>query len=367
MNTSKKNSFAKLLSFLLLAVLLISIICFAVSGWQAEPQQNSGDSNGLTPDDTLNLESNGNGSNTDIPTSSDPIEEKYYNTVTGLEITKERYNTSPLAFLIDSRANYYGISRADVCIEIPTEKDSRLLFYTTDYSSLWKIGALTHTRDYINVTANFLGVPIFFYQNDSITNYGNNIAPLISLDLSLFKDSFYKESSLFYTNKNMISSVFRSESEDAPQYLYKSAPFVFTSEDVTGTIKAIDVIIPYSQDNVTHLVYSEEENAYLYKKNNTACLDRLTGDELYYKNVFILLAKSTTHESLEGAELVLDTAGGGKGYYMSNGKMIEFFWSVDETGELKFASLSQEPLEVTRGNSYIAYYKSFDYEKITIS
>ena len=86
-------------------------------------------------------------------------------------------------------------------------------------------------------------------------------------------------------------------------------------------------------------------------------MDMLSGKNISYKNVFILFADSTTYEKSGGSELVVDIISGGRGYYISNGRYVEFTWSTDVSGALSFLTLSGEKLKVNPGNNYFAYYK----------
>ena len=95
-------------------------------------------------------------------------------------------------------------------------------------------------------------------------------------------------------------------------------------------------------------------------------MDMLTGQNIAYKNVFLLFADSTTYEKAEGSELVIDIASGGKGYYASNGTYTEFIWKTDVSGTLQFFTLSGEILKVNPGNSYISFYKSSNASKVTL-
>ena len=87
-------------------------------------------------------------------------------------------------------------------------------------------------------------------------------------------------------------------------------------------------------------------------------MDMLTGENIAFKNVFILFSNATTYENSDGTELVIDTVAGGRGYYISNGGLTEFVWSTNKSGELVFKNLMGEILQVNCGNAYIAYYKA---------
>ena len=91
----------------------------------------------------------------------------------------------------------------------------------------------------------------------------------------------------------------------------------------------------------------------------------LDGKVASYKNVFVLFADMITYETSAGTESIVNTAGGGSGYYATGGKLIEIRWSVGQNGELVFKDLSGAKLVVNRGNSYVGYYKSSDSQSVT--
>ena len=165
----------------------------------------------------------------------------------------------------------------------------------------------------------------------------------------------------------MIELAKGKKSEAQLDVFYKSAPFDFCeSASFRGTATASTVIIPFSDKNETELYYHEKSGKYLYYKSANRKMDMLTGENVSYKNVFVLFADSTTYEKSEGSELVMDVASGGKGYYASEGTYTEFLWSTDVSGALNFYTLSGEKLKVNPGNSYICYYKSSALSKVTV-
>ena len=93
----------------------------------------------------------------------------------------------------------------------------------------------------------------------------------------------------------------------------------------------------------------------------------LNGKNIAYTNLFILFVNTTTYETFNGTELVLDNVSGGSGYYVSNGHATEIRWSMNEAGELEFKSLNGEILSVNRGNAYVGYFKASESLKIKIS
>lgn len=377
MKTSKTNGLSRLLSFLLIAILLICTVGFAVNGWQSNP--NDEPDSGEVGDKTDKTDENTDGSqdSTDqndtqnqLPPDSDnsppPIETpKFYNTITGLEIEETASFTTPLGFVLDPSAPLYGVSNCDLAIEFPVEDGTtRLLTYTTDSSLLWKIGSLTSTRAFISGMSNFFGGVVISYGNDDVVKYSAWDTSKIELDISKYSNSYYIENTLYvYTSRDLITGVLNN-SNTLSKNVYKSAPFEFSDDCVTGAREASSVMIPYSATSEVSLYYSEQSEKYLYFKSGNRKMDMLTGKNVSFTNLFILFSNATTYEKAEGTELVIDTTSGGNGYYISHGYSTEIKWSINENGELIFKTLSGEKLTVNRGTSYIGYFKASNSSKV---
>ena len=378
MTPQKLTGFHKFVCFVIVAIIVILVIGFVANGWKAnENIPGSGDvgnstddtdetliNNGTNNDDTLNNNGSENNTGENPPDSeSKPQKEPtiYKHLLTGLEISKERYDCVPLAAVINPNAPSYGVSNADIVIEFPIEDGTtRMVVYDSSEQTLWKIGAIMPTRKFISAISNFFGGIIISYASDDKIEYDIGHQSSFVLDISKHQDCYYKENAeLVYTTENMLETAKLNTQNYQPIYQYKAAPYDFyeTSTSV-GTVSASAIIIPHSDKSGTELYYNEKSGEYLYYKSSTPKTDMLTGKSLSYKNVFILFANSTTYEKAEGNQLVVDIFSGGKGYYASNGNYIEFVWKTTPTGELSFFTLSGEKLKVNPGNGYFTYYKS---------
>lgn len=371
MKSLKKGAFNKLASFLLIAVLLICIVGFAASGWQSTQEiEPDSSENGDTADNTdENTDGNSSGEDNLVEEENQntPPKEEYINLITGGKVTEQESNTIPLGFVVDSSSPLYGISTSDITIEFPIENNTtRLLSYTTKTSLLWKIGALAPTRKYISGMSSFFGGAVISYGNDDLFTYTGAETAQFDVDISKFQDLYFKENSnLVYTGKNMVdTAISRSGAEEISPY--KSAPYIFSSGEVIGNTTAKTVVLPY-QNSKTKLYYSEKNSKYYYYKEDTCKVDMLNGQSIAFDNVFVLFANATTYEQAGGTQTVIDTLGGGKGYYISKGAKTEFIWRVSEVGELNFTSLSGEALAINPGNAYVSYFKASCVSKVTIS
>ncbi len=387
MKSFKNNNLQRLLSFILIAVLLICTVSFAVNGWQSSPddEPDSGDIGDNTDETDENTDGNNNqnaptpddngatpptyGNDTLIPPpQEDVVEEvKYSNIITGQEVSKDIYDSIPIGFVINSDMPLYGISNSDLTVEFPIEDGStRLLSYTTNFSMLWKIGTLEPTRAFISSTSNFFGGIVVSYGNDDVVKYSAWDASKIDLDISKISDSYYIENTLYiYTSKDMIDSAI-SHNTTLTKLPYKNAPYIFSDTDIAGNVKAEMITLPYSENRKTEFYYSETTNEYLYYKSGKRKVDMLNGKNISFTNVFVLFANATTYEKADGTELVMDTTAGGSGYYISKGYLTEIKWSINSNGELVFNSLNGEKLLVNKGTAYIGYFKASQASKVSI-
>ena len=363
-------------------ILVISVVGFAVDGWQSD--QSKVPDSGNVSENTDNADENKDGTqnaekdpesignNTDNTDDSDGTSDGaeiesptvFTNPLTGLVITEKEYSSLPIGVIINPTAPLYGVSKCDLAIEFPIEDgSSRLLTYLSGEEILWKIGSLSASRKFISGMSDFFGGIVVCYENDDKVSYNAWQTNELTLDLSVYSDAYYAENTLYvYTSESMINTALNRNYELAlsTDTAYKSAPYSFAEEGSTvkGTTSASTLIIPFSSSNETELYYHEGSGKYLYYKGDNRRMDMLTGENISFTNVFILFSNATTYENSDGCELVIDTVAGGRGYYISNGGLSEFLWSTNESGELVFKNLKGEALEVNRGNAYIAYYKA---------
>lgn len=382
MNSFKLSSFQKFICLILIVVLVVFAVGFAAEGWQppAEDIPNDGDENNNSNNneenndqqipDTGNNDNSGNNNEGSNETPDEPEIPTYISVATGLQITEGEFNATPMGIVVDPMMPMYGISDSDISIEFPIEDgSSRMLCYTTCEDVMWKIGCLKATRDYISSMSSFFGGIVVSYGKDDIVAYDAWETDKLELDLSAHADCFYVENTLYvYTSESLIESAKEREKETLNSVGYANMPYSFADKDSSvGKNEATVVNIPYSLQNETTLYYNELTMQYLYYKSGNRKMDMLTGKNVAFTNVFVLFSNATTFENSSGSQLVIDTVSGGKGYYISSGKLAEFNWSTDRSGNLIFKNLMGEKLSVNRGNSYIAFFKASNSSKITFS
>ena len=368
MKEKKMNSPQKLFTFILIAVLLVSTIGFAAGGLQLDTKADTnsgeiGDNTDNTDDNKQNTEDNTD--ETLTPPADDENKVLYYHPMTGVKTEEDRSTSLPLGFVVDALMPQYGLSSADIAFEFPIENgQSRFLYYTTNRASLWKVGTVKPTRDYISFTSNFIGGVVVSYGNDDIVKYSAWDASKINLDISKISDYYYVENTLYiYTGEELVNNAINN-SDTVEETTYKNTPFNFSDTEVVGNLSAKYVSLPYSDANKTEFFYSLDTGKYTLYKSANKTVDMLNGKSVVFKNLFILYANTTTYENSYGTELVPDTTAGGSGLYVSGGYATEMRWSINDLGELEFKTLSGDILSVNRGNSYVGYYKASEANKV---
>ena len=365
----------KIISAVLIAVLLILIIGFAVFGLNGDEGENSGD---INADAQINAdkpngdtdENNGTADNiygeSDNEAVSGTQTLSYY--LTGLPCDEDIYYANPFVLLTDPMAPAYGISKAQMLIEIPVENgQTRYLAYHSSLEGLGKLGAFSPTRDYISAIVNFFGGILAANGNDDIVSYD---APAQNLHLDLAENVAYRykeNGKRIYSDEALLMSLVAKESIDTEYIVTRSLPFDFcdTDDTVMGKTKARTVTIPYSVGMETKLIYNDNTGRYTLIKGNAECTDMLTGNAAEFDNAFVLFSDMITYELSLGTQTVVSTASGGTGYYITKGTLTEIRWSVDDAGELRFFGLDGKVLVVNRGTSYISYYKAADASAVT--
>ena len=369
MEAKKNSNLPKAVAFFLIVSVLICAIAFSASGWQGD-NQNMPDSNGnVSAGDSLDEnvdENNDGGSGENVDT--EPPKPLFLHYITGLEITEEETHQKPYAVVLDTEGPLYGLSSSFLTIEIPVEDGkTRLVAFTNDATKLGKLGSIAPTRKYISNIARYFGGVLVSTGCDDSFNYSAYELLDGHIDLNKLSGYHYSEFGLYnYTNADLISAYIKNNNVNTVMINQPSLPFDFT-EEISGGASAKSVLVALDKSSITELSYSGEDGKYTLKKNGSTVTDKLNEKAAKYDNVFILYADSTTHETADSTELILDTQSGGSGYYIANGSAIAISWSTKDGGSMEFYTSEGDRLSVLSGTSYIAFAKSSQASSVKIS
>ena len=369
MNWLQNGNLAKLVAFFVIAIVITCTVSFAANGWQSFIENPNGD-------DIANNDNKTDGSASDDNENKEDIEviapePKYYHYITGLETTLEASLKKPLCVVFSSQDPMYGISSSFMTIEIPIEYgNTRLLCFTNDAVTLGKLGSIAPSRGYISNFATYFGGVLLSYGYDDTFSY-DFYQPNNHLDFAGTTGYCYTEyNTMVYTNGDLVNAFINNSKINTITNDNVKLPYEFietSAGPIYGDKAATSVLIKYSDTNSTELVYSSIENKYYFSKNSGTKNDLLNDKSLSYDNVFILYADSTTYETSDSTQIVLNTATSGKGKYISYGKAIDITWTKDVSGNLSFLDENGQKVIVNRGTSYISVVKSSNESSVKIS
>jgi hypothetical protein len=346
MNTKRTSNLLRSIAFFLTGVILVCTFGFTVDGWMVK-EQDVPTQNFPTVDEI-----------TDDVIPEIPVEEEkviYYNPITGLETTEELFNLAPLAYVMEKNSPLFGLSGADIIIDIPTEEGNRLLTIRTDNKNLWKIGSMAPERGYISNLAGFFGASIISLGNDDIIDYESCIPPSMVNVTGL---SYKEYNSYTYTNSDLLKgSIIEQQFSATLPYIHAETEenILFESQGAKAKF-----------DN-TELVYDEETSTYIWFENGEAQRDHINGKTLSFTNCLILFSDSVIYDNQAGTQMVMNTIGTGSGYYLTGGTFTKVNYTSSQSGSMTFYSENGEQLVINRGEIYIRYLKSSMKNNITIS
>lgn len=303
---------------------------------------------------------------------------KSYNVLTGLETTSELADLRPVAISISNDAYslpQYGISGADILVEVPLEDGStRLTILTTSYRNMTTIGAVASTRSYLmEICAAFHAIQCFNGSDGEMS--AETLAVYDTLDyesqnlsgMYYYDDTRFDETDLM-TNGILIDAGIRKAAlctTATGDYM----PFRFAEEGTktpAGTSLASRIAIRYSADLNVSFVYDEATQKYVRYEYGEKQIDAADHTEVSFDNLFILCASSVVYESEEKKTLDLVVEDGGSGYYLSGGTYTKITWKYAEDGTLAFFDENGQTLTVNRGTSYIGFVTAGARDSVTI-
>ena len=362
MNTTKISNYGKLVAFFVVVAVLLSTFAIAAGGWQnVDPPDGGTAPNDDDKNDTSKDEPNQEGNQPNNPL---PEAQKYFDYITGTEVTEEASLKKQFAYVIDSSSPLYGIADCPMLIEFPTESGTRFLMLANRSKEYIKVGSIAPTRNYISNLACILGATLVSLGKDDAIAYDCLNSEDITIDLLKNAGSYYSEYTYFsYTNPDLVNPLSNSTSQNTVVLPYELA--VLGNKAPLGNIFAYNISLPYL--NQTSLRYSSQTHKYTLIKSNSDRIDVSSPSEVAFDNVLILFSDSMTYENANSTQMVLNTFGSGEGYYVQNGMAERISWALTAEGVMTFYNTSGAKLTVNRGNSYIAFVKSSKINNVIFS
>lgn len=309
----------------------------------------------------------------------------YIDPLTGTAVKKEEAERRPAAIMLNNitvALPQQNIGAADIIYECQVEGGlTRLMGVFNDYANLKAIGSIRSSREYyIDFAANHDAVYVHAggseeaYRNLK-SRYIHNIDAVNDGSVSGY---FYRDPNrlgkMGYEHTLVIDGDKLNGAIAAKGYRTTYAdifdnPLQFVGEnqriDLTEGSGAKQMSVKFGA-HTTQFVYNASQNRYMRWQNGSKHIDGVTGEQLGFENVFVLICPYTlTKDDYNHIEVV--TVGTGKGYYFTGGEVVEIQWSKatgDSPIRLYYASGKEVTLTPGKTNfEVISYDKNLSVSK----
>ena len=309
----------------------------------------------------------------------------YVDPLTGTSVEKEEAERRPVAIMLNNitvALPQQNIGAADIIYECQVEGGlTRLMGVFNDYADLKAIGSIRSSREYyIDFAANHDAV--YVHAGGSEEAYRNlksrKIHSVDAVNDGVVSGYFYRDPNrlgkMGYEHTLVIDGDKLNGAIAAKGYRTAYAdsfdsPLQFVGEhqriDLTEGSGAKQMSVKFGA-HTTQFVYNASQNRYMRWQNGSKHIDGVTGEQLGFENVFVLICPYTlTKDDYNHIEVA--TVGTGKGYYFTGGEVVEIQWSK-ATGDspicLYYASGKEVTLTPGKTNfEVISYDKNLSVSK----
>lgn len=261
---------------------------------------------------------------------------------------------------------HVGVVKADMLIECYVNMDSvvRCLALFTDIDSVDAIGSTRSTRPMFNAIAQHYDLILSHAggsdqalkdaKDRGVENFNIDAWAVASTGAS-YRDKERKgayENTLYGIGSGIKAY---AEAQGCPMTLERDYGFSFTDDGTPAEgveAKDISITLTYKKaKKETRMVYDESTGKYAFNQYGQVMTDLKTEEVEAFRNVIVMYADITT----TGIYHIADFTAGGTGYFACGGKLIPITWSCAGDKEpFRFFTESGEPLELGRGNTYMA-------------
>lgn len=261
---------------------------------------------------------------------------------------------------------HVGVVKADMLIECYVNMDSvvRCLALFTDIDSVDAIGSTRSTRPMFNAIAQHYDLILSHAggsdqalkdaKDRGVENFNIDAWVVASTGAS-YRDKERKgayENTLYGIGSGIKAY---AEAQGYPMTLERDYGFSFTDDGTPAEgveAKDISITLTYKKaKKETRMVYDESTGKYAFNQYGQVMTDLKTEEVEAFRNVIVMYADITT----TGIYHIADFSAGGTGYFACGGKLIPITWSCAGDKEpFRFFTESGEPLELGRGNTYMA-------------
>ena len=282
-----------------------------------------------------------------------------------LTIVDEDSNKRPIAVMIDNNVgnnSHAGLQDSYINYEIIVEGGLTRIMAIFKDKDVDLIGPVRSSRHY------FLDYAL---ESDAIyTHYGwsefaktdisslgvNNINGLYD-ENAFWRDKQLKSPHNVFTNTDILYKYAKDNKDysietDDWKLLNYSTKNISIADKEENDNTANNVVIKYSNYQTTSYSYDSENKYYLRYMNDEAHIDKISKEQLHYKNIIIEKVRNSTLDSYGRQDL--DTTGSGEGYYITNGYVKEITWTKNSrSGKTTYTYEDGKEVKINDGNTFI--------------
>ena len=291
-----------------------------------------------------------------------------FNKLTGeYDIDKEFAGTRPIAVMVNNIIYCLpqrGIASCDMLWEIEVEGGiTRTLAFYSDYRKIDQVGPVRSLRNqFLDIArpydAMLIHVGASVYADNALSRYGYKTldamgCSIVEQDKS--RVGKYDSEHTWYTDSSLIEKCIETRkmriTDESPDAVFNFVDY--GEEAVLDDGIATSAEWAFSDSYDSKIQYSRNSQAYMFWQHGELRYDELSGDPIYYPNVFIVVASRPGYYGAGVPEY--DFSVGGTGYYLCGGKYEEFTWTKDSPeSKIVMKNLDGTELEVNPGRSYVA-------------
>lgn len=313
--------------------------------------------------------------------------------LTGEVVSAEVGSRRPISVMINNVTQalpQFGIGSADVMYECMVEGGlTRLMAVFQDIDGLEKIGPIRSARTYFvylagewnsiyvhwgqceyakiyleqpvtnNLNGTLMSEPYFFRDSsDGRKAPHNAFSDADGIYQGIEKKGYITDMDQWY---DYLTGIYNDEIPETYQEHFKFAGDGETADMSAGQ----DATYIYTgfASNDSEFEYDATTGLYNRFQYGGKQIDKLTGEQLAYKNVFVIYSEKSDYYGTQ--YLQFDLWSDGDGYYFTDGKAIPIRWEKDtEWGPMRFVDAATgEEITVNQGKTWISIVPTVDMDK----
>lgn len=297
--------------------------------------------------------------------------------LTGLWIDKKLVNQRPFAIMINNIKNaasrHSGISQASVLYEAIAEGEiTRLMGIFENFNSN-RIGSVRSARHYfVSIADEYDAIYVHYgqtsYALNKISELGvDNLSGLSSEGTTVFyRDRAIRAPHNAFTSYDGIMAGMKKKGYRT-NYRENEKHYQFYSKNtiLKKGKKAEKLTLGYS--NKPYFEYDNQRKTYQRFQFGTPHIDVSNKKQLSFKNIIVQFVREWNIDK-NGYQTIDFANSSGKGYYATNGRVVEITWKKNEsTKEMHYYSANGKELKINPGKTYIAIYPDNRTEEVQFS